>query len=275
MSTKNQQGGIKGEYSTSGKKIKKQFGEIANKQGLISGFIKRQSKKTNLTGLTFLRSIVLTVLSQPLFTEKQFHQKAISMGIKISPQGLIKRLDESCSEYLRTVLEQMVKDAVGFEAQDMQGLLARFSGVYLGDSTVVSLPEDFIDIYPGCGGSKGANAALKVQVNYDLKAGEMRLALQRGKAQDRSSPLLNADLPKAALDLHDLGYFNLARFKRIAEQDAYFLSRYRMGTVVFYEGQEVSLYQLLKQQKAAYAEFDIELGRQACLRCRLVAHKLP
>lgn len=210
-----------------------------------------------------------------MFTEKQFHQKAISMGLSISPQGLVKRLDESCVEYLRTLLEQMVKDAVGFEEQEVQGLLERFSGVYIGDSTVLSLPEDFIDIYPGCGGTKGANAALKVQVNYDLKAGEMQLALQAGKAQDRSSPLLSSELPKAALDLHDLGYFNLARFKRIAEQDAYFLSRYRMGSVVFYQGQEVSLYHLLKRQKAAYAEFDIELGRQARLRCRLVAHKLP
>lgn len=48
-----------------------------------------------------------------------------------------------------------------------------------------------------------------------------------------------------------------------------------MGTVVFYQGQEVSLYHLLKRQKAAYAAFAIELGRQARLRCRLVAHKLP
>ena len=209
-----------------------------------------------------------------MFTEKQFHQKAIGMGMTISSQGLMKRFDKACAAYLRESLEAMLKDVVYADGQDGSALLSRFTAVQIGDSSVLSLPTCLADLYPGCGGTKGETAALKVQVEYDLKAGAMKLALQAGKAQDRSSPLLKDALPKGALDLHDLGYFNIKRFRRIAEQGAYFLSRYRMGTSVFYQGKRQSLYQLLNKRKATYAQFDIELGHDR-LPCRLVAQAVP
>lgn len=69
--------------------------------------------------------------------------------------------------------------------------------------------------------------------------------------------------------------FNIECFRRIAEQGAYFLSRYRMGTSVFYQGQRHSRYHLLKQQgKDKEVELNIELGQDR-LPCRLVAQPAP
>src|SRR3972149_7502122 len=72
-------------------------------------------------------------------------------------------------------------------------LLARFNGVYLEDSSVISLPDELVEVWPGCGGSQGESAALKIQVELSLSDGQMRGPfLQAGKAQDRSSPLQGA-----------------------------------------------------------------------------------
>jgi hypothetical protein len=41
-------------------------------------------------------------------------------------------------------------------------ILQRFNGVYIRDSTVITLPKELAEVWPGCGRSTGDTAAIKL-----------------------------------------------------------------------------------------------------------------
>jgi hypothetical protein len=86
-------------------------------------------------------------------------------------------------------------------------ILQRFNGVYLLDSTTITLPDALASVWQGCGGSAtGSAAALKVQVLWNFTTGALHyVGLQDGRASDQRAPVQAVLLPPGALRIADLG----------------------------------------------------------------------
>lgn len=197
-----------------------------------TGFCRRRSK---LSAALFAQTAVLGWLARPTGTLHQLTQTAADRGCSISPQGLAQRFTPAAAELLRRVLEAAVAEVIAAGPVAV-GLLAKFPAAVVLDSTTVSLPDGLATVWAGCGGrvEQGSQAALKLTVALDLRGGTGDgPLLSDGRAQDKMSPLQQADLPPGALRITDLGFWSLDVLRRSAAQGAYFLSRLHLQTAVF------------------------------------------
>jgi hypothetical protein len=250
------------------------FGEEADQLGRETGFIQRQVK---LTGSSFIQALVFGFAENPASTYSELSQSTTTAGTPISNQGLEQRFTPPAAHFIQRVLERMVETVILEAHPSRIPLLARFNGVYLRDSTVIMLPSSLQEEWRGNGGQSGANAALKLQVNFNYATGQLQgPVLCDGRSQDHSSPYQSQTLPPGALHLADLGYFSLARFAADERQQVYWISRLKFGTVIADEaGQRIDLLRMLQNRAAPEWEQPILLGARHRLACRLLVQRVP
>lgn len=257
-----------------GRLLQSVFDEVAEDSAKGSGFVRRRSK---LTGGRFAKTLVFGWLSNPDATLEELAQTAAAVGVRISPQGLDQRFSEAGAEMMRAVLEAAAAKVVIGEA--VGGVLGRFEGVYILDSTTISLPAEFREAWPGCGGSTPASgrSQLKLQVMIDLKRGGMRgPEMSSGRVHDGASGLQAEPLPPGSLRVTDLGYFSLRRLREMGEQGAYWLSKPSATTLFAVpEGQGLDLDVLLAQQSLDELDMPVLAGGRERLSCRLVGERVP
>ena len=234
-----------------------------------TGLVQRRVK---FSGPTLVQTLVLGWWHQPQATLEQLAQMAATLDVKISPQGLDQRFTEKTARCLEQVLQQAVTQVIAVQPVAIP-LLQRFTCVALLDSSTVSLPKALAQVWAGCGGSGETEAALKIQVRWDLCTGRLwGPVLQEGRCHDSTDCWQGAPLPKGSLQIADLGYFHLAALQGLAQQGSYFLTRLRVGTLVFDpEGVPVELLSWLPAQAGAPLDQWVQLGGQYRLPVRLLA----
>jgi hypothetical protein len=169
-------------------------------------------------------------------------------------------------------LQHVLSHVLSADAPPIE-LLERFTEVVIGDSTTVTLPDEYAEVFPGCGGSHdGGKAAMKIQVLWGLRHGRLHVLLEPGRASDAKSPISELPLPAGGLSIFDLGYFSLDRFERVAQADGYWLSRLQHGTTVCDSaGNPVALRKFFaKHAKRGLVDVAVQLGEKR-LACRLLA----
>ena len=174
-------------------------------------FVQRRSK---LTGAAFVQTLTFGWLANPEASLEELTQTAATIGVPITPHGLDQRFTPQAAACLRAVLEVAVPQALSADAIAIP-VLQRFPcGVYLLDSTTLTLPDALAPLWPGSGRNAGPPpAAIKLQVRLDLLHGGLSGPfLQSGRANDHRAPLQDAPLPAGALHLADWGYCDLDRF---------------------------------------------------------------
>jgi hypothetical protein len=248
-------------------------------QGLLSetmdvlaretGCVKRERK---FSGSTLLSSLVLTVLQNPRPTRRDYQTTAGQLGLDVTENAVAQRFTPELVKFLEAAMKRVLNHMLTTDAPPIE-LLGRFTQVVIGDSTTVTLPDEYAEQFPGCGGSHGGGkAALKIQVLWDLRHGRLQVLLEPGRASDAKSPITELTLPAGTLSIWDLGYFSLERFARVTEAGGYWLSRLQYGTTVCDgEGNPVALRQFLaKNAKHGVVDVPVQLGEKR-LPCRLVA----
>jgi hypothetical protein len=244
--------------------------ELARELGVI--------KRTRIfTGSSLVQALVFGWLNQPQATGDQMAQMAAHCNAPVREQSLDSRYTPELAQLLRHLIGCGVGLLVTARPRAL-ALLRRFPMVVLQDSTVVSLPDELKEHWPGCGGSNGQTAAaLKVQVQFDLVGGTLQgLELEPGKQPDQATTLTPEALPAGALQISDLGYFDVSRLAAMDRRGAYFLSRIQVGTAAFdAEGQRLDLWKWLGRQEGAAVDRRIRLGAEERLGCRLVALRCP
>lgn len=245
----------------------------ADRLGRKVGFIQRSGK---LDGGSFVQTLVFAFMDKPQATYEDLSQSAAVIGLEISPQGLEQRFTDAAVELMKQVLHGAVRQIIESHPAALP-VLQRFNGVYLRDSTVVSLPVELADQYPGVGGSTGQTAAVKLQVRLNFSTGQLEgPALYSGRAQDQSTPFQDVALSPGALSLADLGFFNLGQFHRAEEQGVYALTRLKFGTKVYtLAGECLDLVPWLNVQGQTRVEMPVRVGQQEQMRCRLLAVRVP
>lgn len=241
-----------------------------------SGFCQRHSK---LDAATFCRGLTFGWLAHPDASLAQLAQAMTGCGVAITPQGVDQRLTLAAATLLEQVLAAVA--AVRLPATSVPlPLLQRFAAVEVDDSSIVSLPPDLLTTWTGCGGTRGATAAVKLQVRHDLLQGSLTGPfLQHGRGPEKDAPMHDLPILPKSLRIADLGYFNLQYFQQRSAAGAYWLSRYHMQTVLYTDDgtryAPADLPALLTTEGPDQVDLPILLGATTRLPGRLLAIRVP
>jgi hypothetical protein len=246
---------------------------IADQVGRETGFVQRMRK---LSGSSFLQTLVISCLQSPAVSYTDLTQGAAAAGVEISGQGLQQRFTRRAAVFLQRMLEYAVGQVIASRPAAVP-ILQRFRGVYLRDSSVISLPVALAEVWPGVGGSKGTTAALKLQVELDFSSGQLHgPVLQSGRAQDQLSPYQQRQLPAGALHVADLGYFSLTKLAEDDSSGVYWITRLKAGTAVYtVEGERIDLLSWLRAQPQTQWELPVLVGARVRIPCRLLVVRVP
>lgn len=236
-------------------------------------------REREFTGQSLLLMIVATLLHKPDATWTDFHITAAQLGLEVTRTAVEKRFaaGQPLVDFLRSALEQALQKSVAGNPSSAD-LLQRFTAVLVGDATTIALPDGLADLFPGCGGVAGTSrAALKIQVLWDLKTGQLvQLHVGPGRASDAKSPIAVTEAEPGTLLVYDLGYFDLSRFAALDERKAKYISRLQHGTQVYdVDGNHLSLLSYLRKQPTGLVDREVLLGVSERLRCRLIAIRVP
>ncbi len=128
------------------------LGRAADALARHTGFVQRQRK---ITASAFVETLVFGWLDAPDAPLSHLADTAAAIGCPVAAQSLDARFSEPAAHLLEAVPTQALA-AVVTGPDVTSGLLARFDGVDLIDSTVVSLPAVAAERWPGLGGNTPA-----------------------------------------------------------------------------------------------------------------------
>lgn len=247
----------------------------ANQLAIETEFVQRDRV---LTGSSFVRGLVSGWQNNPQASLSGLSQAMGNAGTPITRQGLSERFNERASDFLRRLLGMSLAQVV--DAMPVSDtLLSRFAGVELVDSSIITLPNELQNIWQGSGGfgKQARVSALKLNVCWDVGTGQLRtLDLSDGTHHDRHSEAHQHEMEAGTLRIADLGYFKVGDFAKMEAQGAYWLSRYKLKTLIYDEYEaRVDLATWLPQQVGDTLDCKIYLSLSERLECRLVAERVP
>jgi Transposase DDE domain len=240
-----------------------------------TGCVRRVRK---LSGATFVQTLVLGWLHDPHASLDALADFAADLGADLSPQALDQRFTVAATRCLAEVLTAALHRVVAATPAAIP-LLDRFQGgVYIFDTTIISLPATLAPFFPGCGGSAPGDgaAALKAHASLELTTGALDLDFGPGRQPDVSSALARGPLPEGALRLADRGFFDLEVLQDYTKQGVFWITRVPARLVVQEEqGSVRSLAAFLDGQQGNGIDTRVKVGRDGRLACRLVARRAP
>jgi len=248
--------------------------ETAQQEARTSGLIERKGK---VTGANFVQTLVFGWMHNPGATLEGLCQTGAAVGLAITPQGLEQRFTRQAARFLYKVLQAAITQVVKAEPVAVS-LLKRFKGVYVEDSSIITLPDEMAEIWAGCGGSQTASkSAVKLQVRWDMLAGELDGPhLLNGRTHDRVATQQQRDLQSGSLRLTDLGYWKLADLEALALANCYWLSRLQSQTKFYDTDQNLwHLHDYVRHIATDTFDISIQLGAQKRLTARLIGTRVP
>ena len=244
------------------------FTTVADRLAAQTGFVRRTRI---VTGPAFAQTLVLGWLHNPRATLDE-----LADPLALRPQSLHDRFGPRARDFLSQLLAHALQTVWGATPTTLE-LLRAFPQVYAEDCTVVALPADAADRWPGCGGNRVGvgTAALKIFTRWELTGGALaQLALAPGKQPDVVAGQTAADPPPGALVLADMGFFDLNRLNRWNAKNVRWISRIPARTTVTHDGRSLSIAAFLATQRTAKLDLPIHLGI-ARVPARLVARRCP
>ena len=259
---------MKLDLQSTAEKIRSFFGDTVNQIAGQTQFVQRQSK---LDGLKFLQIVVFGFIENPKGSLNHLAQVSLDLGLEITPQGIDERINEHSVIFLKEMFNQAMETFKNDQSLPLE-VLQQFKAINILDSSVKTLPDNMAEEYPGCGGD-GPQASVKVQLMFEFLCGNLKeIVLQPGRTPDQAYRDYLQLIEAGSLTVVDLGYFSVDAFGSIADQEAYFLSRYLYDTRVYtLDGEKIDLLSTLQSTTANSIDLDVHLSTKQRLRCRLIA----
>ena len=203
-------------------------------------FIQRSTSRLN--GHEFIKTMIIP--SEGLSTDslkglcKRFNK--FNDELELSSQAISKRINSSAaSALMKGVFNELlmkVHEKIIYSCSKLAEGIKDFNRVLVEDSSIIQLNEKLEVKYKGTnrGGCAG-KAQVKINLITDIGKGQLiEATLFRGNKSDRgNAEKIISIIKEGDLIIRDLGYFTISAFKKIADANAYFLSRLLPG-VVFY-----------------------------------------
>jgi len=248
--------------------------EYAQKVERETGFVERASK---MGGAEFVQTLSFGWLSNPEATLEELAQAAATIGVKISAQGLDQRFAESGARLLKKVLDEAVTQLICGEAPALP-ILKRFSAVYIQDSSVINLPDNLQEEWPGCGNGAGqGGSAVKIEVRLDLLSGKMvGPFLESGRMNDAVSKIQKEPVSAQSLRIADVGYWSLDEMHRIAASGGFWLSRLKsVVRIALPGGKSQDIVSFLKHLDCNSVDCQVLVSDNKPTPARLLAIRVP
>lgn len=231
-----------------------------------------------LTGSIFVQSMVFAWMANPDASYSQLRNVAATLGVPVTKQAIEQRFSSTSVELFRAVLREASTKLICCDTQ-VPDLLSRFAGVYVQDGTIISLPEELAQQYPGCGGNtvEAGVSSLRLQVRWDLARGGMQGPwLQAGRSAERSGEAIEISMPKGSLFIGDTNYFALVAMRRRGEEGHLWMTPPKPQLGFFdAKGIQWTLEAFLKaHEHEGVVDEWVELGVQERLPARLVARRV-
>ncbi len=244
----------------------------ADQAGRDSGLIQRVRV---FSGARFVQTLVFGWLGTPDATLDQLAQTAATLGVQITAQGIADRFSPQSADCLARVLAAAIAQTITADPTAL-AVLNRFAGVIVMDGSVIGLPADLAVQFPGGANQMSSQAALKIGVGIDLLTGRLDGPhLMAARPHDRLLPIQDTPVAPGVLRLADLGFFDLTVLATLSAQQAYWLTRVQIGTVVLDRtGQRLDLITLLRRECKRTLDRPILLGIHERLPCRLLAERV-
>lgn len=243
----------------------------ADELALKNNFVKRQRK---VTGSNFVKTLLFSYMQKQPPSIEGLVRSGVVHNLNISAQGITKRFTKESSEFLKSVLYNAISYKIYAEEPACIEIFNRFSSVHIGDTSIVALPDELKTHWEGTGGNESTSgAAIKLDVDLELKTGELRLHLLQGKHSDNRSINIENIYGKGALRLDDLGFFKLSRMKAQSERGEYWISRYLYGTNLFdTDNQYIDFHKILSAM-CEFTKFELSvlIGKEERICARLIA----
>ena len=224
--------------------------------------------------------LVFGWLENPEASYQQLADTATIIGTPVSRQALEQRLTPETSEMLRLTLEAAITEVLEI-ATDRQALplLQEFNGVYVQDSTWLSLPDELHEIWKGQPKKNHPKkAGLKLHLRFDvLTGGFQHFQLTDGMTADSTAAKAADPLPQGSLHLADLAYFSLDELQKLTENGIYWISRLKVSNSYLADenGQRIDLEKMLKTaEEDIYIRKSIRIGKRKQLQVYLIAERL-
>lgn len=254
--------------------MKHVLGPIADHLGRETGFIRRQRV---FSGSSFARPLVFSWWANPAATCDERAEMTTLLGCPVTAPAIAQRFTPQAAAFLQQLLLAAVRTAVAADPVNIP-VLRRFTRVEITDGSIVILPDQLADHYPGCGTKSGTKAAsLKLLVRLDLTQGRLSgPLLGAGRTHDRRAAAALPPAEPGSLQVGDLAFFGLEQFRDWERQGVYWLSRYKCGTHLYtLAGQRLDLLAWLQEHCPARCDAPVRIGAQLRLRGRLIAERVP
>ncbi len=248
--------------------------ERANTLARETGCIRRQKK---FSGADLVQMLVFGWLTQPDASLETLASLAATRDVQVTDTAVHKRFTKTCAQFLHALLEEMMSIVIEASQDAPIALLKRFETVVLEDSSSVALPDVLAELWQGCGGAPGGEAALKLHVRWDLKRGGLRgPGLTSGRTSDHLSPFNEDILPAGSLYIADLGYVSWARTAARRAAGSYTLTRAPARTMFWTAGgKRLKLEDHLPQRVGQTNECWVRVGDQYRYLMRLLMLRVP
>lgn len=234
-------------------------------------------RKRKFTASTLAQTFILGFLTDPNSSDEDLAQMAALCGVEVTTQAVEQRHTMRLAEFLEQLFREATRCVI--KSQNvLASLLERFTAVWVLDSTGTALPDELRDRFPGCGGSHGGGqAAMKLQVQWDLRGGALEpIAIEPGRDCDYKTSLQSTPLAPGSLRITDLGYFDTEVFERYDQQGVFWISRLQYGTSLFdLDGQRLEVLEWLKQQPGTFVDQRVLMGTERKVPCRILAWRVP
>ena len=248
---------------------------VPDKVAPQTGCVKRKRK---LTGSALAQTLVFGGLEHPDASYQHLTETAATLGLQVSRQALAQRLTPETAEMLKLTLEaaipQMLEVASPPEALP---LLEAFRGVYVQDSTWISLPDALHETWKGHPKKNHPHkAALKLHLCFDvLTGGFQQFHLTDGMTADSAAAKAAPPLPQGSLRLADLAYFSLDELEKLTQNGIYWISRLKANSYLSDDtGEPLDLQNMLRDEENTHIRKSIRIGKTKQLPASLIAERL-
>lgn len=234
-----------------------------------------------LSATTLAYLLVMGWWQHPAAGPSALARFAGKLHLTISKQVVEEHFTSRTAQWLLALLGRAIQEVVCAQAVSI-GLLQRFAGVFVEDSSTLSLPAALSQVWPGCGGNTAKSraprteAAIKLTVRWDLLKGLLQGPyVNGGRTHELYSPLREEPMPKGSLWIGDLAYVALWWLGALVQQGLFFLVRYKDGLTICTEQQPVDVLSLVPKRVGQMVTHVVTLGKHDQLPVRLFALRVP
>lgn len=246
-----------------------------------TGFQKRKPKKITTKG--FLLSFFIVFLKKNYSLRAWAIELSSLINENVSFQSIAKKLQFRHLAFIKAIFSKSMEQY--FEEQihpTKRKLLSQFSQVLIEDSSCVKLFSALSDHFPGARNQlKKKSATCRIQFCFDLKSnGFKNIALTPFVKNDLSfaKDILSRIKPNTLI-IRDLGYLVIDVLREVANLDAFFISRFKTGMVLYNVETEqridfIKYLKKLDRNKIKQLDWKVKIGGKKKLDVRIIALKL-